>query len=204
MGLWRDQVLPRLIDVTLATGEISKWRKRCVEGLRGVVVEPGFGSGLNIAHYPDAVTRVYAIDPALVGRKLAAKRIEGSPVEFEFVGLDGQRLPLESDLCDGALMTFTLCTIPDPGAALGELRRVLKPGGTLHFLEHGAAPEPRVRRWQDRLTPLQKRVADGCHLNRPIRDLIETAGFDIDWCEQDYARGPKPASFFSVGVAVNR
>lgn len=203
MGLWRERLLPRVVDWSLGTEAVSVWRRKCLHGITGVVVEPGFGSGLNLPHLPPAVTKVYAVDPAMLGRTLAAKRIEASPVEVQFVGLDGQRLPLDDDSCDAALLTFTLCTIPDHGAALGELRRVVKPGGTLHFVEHGAAPDARVRRWQDRLTPLQRRVADGCHLNRPILELIEAAGFRIEWSESAYVGRPKSASYFIAGVATN-
>lgn len=203
MGIWSTQLLPRITDLVLRTPELSAWRLRCVEGLHGVVVEPGFGSGLNVAHYPPEVTKVWAVDPAVLGRKLAADRVKAATVEVEYVGLDGQTLPLEADSCDSALLTFTLCTIPDHAAALAELRRVVKPGGALHFLEHGAAPEPGVQRWQDRLTPLQKRVAGGCHLNRPIVDLIVQSGFSIDWSDARYAKGPKPMSFYTVGRAVN-
>lgn len=203
MGVWRDRLLPRLIDWTLGTEEISGWRRKCLHGISGVVVEPGFGSGLNLPHLPPAVTKIYAVDPAVFARKLAAERVATSPVEVEYVGLDGQRIPLETDSCDAGLLTFTLCTIPDHAAALGELRRVIRPGGTLHFVEHGAAPDDRVRRLQDLFTPVQRRVADGCHLNRPIVELIEAAGFRIEWTESDYVGRPKFGSYFSAGVASN-
>lgn len=203
MALWRNQMLPRLIDLTLGSNDVSKWRKKCLQGVQGVVVEPGFGSGLNIVHMPEAVTRVYAIDPAVVGQKLAADRVAASPIDVEYVGLDGQRLPLDDNSCDAGVLTFTLCTIPDSAAALTELRRVIGPGGTLHFVEHGAAPDAKVKRWQDRITPLQKRIADGCHLNRPIVDLITEAGFDVEWTEASYVGRPKAVSFFTAGVARN-
>ena len=203
MGLWRTHLLPRFIDLTLGTADVAKWRRSCLKGISGVVVEPGFGSGLNIEHLPPEVTKVYAVDPAVVGQKLAARRVAASPVEIDYVGLDGQSLPLDTDSCDAGLLTFTLCTIPDSQAALGELRRVIKPGGTLHFVEHGAAPEPAVRKWQDRITPLQRRVADGCHLNRSIVDLITTAGFEIEWTEAKYVGRPKSVSYFTAGVATN-
>ncbi len=203
MALWRNQLLPRLIDLTLGTDDVSAWRKKCLRGIEGVVVEPGFGSGLNLAHMPKAVTRVYAVDPAVIGQKLAAGRISASSFEVEFVGLGGERLPLEDNSCDAGVLTFTLCTIPDAGAALAELRRVIRPGGTLHFVEHGAAPDADVKKWQDRITPLQKRVADGCHLNRPIAELIADAGFAIEWIEASYVGRPKAVSYFTAGVARN-
>jgi len=204
MGIWRDQLLPRGIDVALRSGHIGAWRAKCLQGVRGVVVEPGFGSGLNIEHMPADVLKVYAVDPAVVGQKLAADRIASSPIEVEFVGLDGQTPPLDDNSCDAGVLTFTLCTIPDTAAALAELRRVIKPAGTLHFVEHGAAPDANVKKWQDRVTPLQRRVADGCHLNRPIAELIANAGFEIEWTEADYVGRPKIGTYFTAGVARNQ
>lgn len=203
MGIWRDQMLPRCIDLSLGSKEVGRWRKKCLTGIHGVVVEPGFGSGLNLPHLPPEVTKVYAVDPSLTGQKLAAKRVEAASIDVDFVGLDGQRLPLDDDSCDAGLLTFTLCTIPDTDAALAELRRVIKPGGTLHFVEHGAAPDPAVRRWQDRLTPMQRRFADGCHFNRAIVDLIAGAGFEIVWSDASFVGRPKVASYFTAGVAEN-
>lgn len=203
MGWYRERLLPRIVDKACGTDEVTGWRKRAVEGLAGVVVEPGFGSGLNLPHYPDEVTEVYAVDPAELGRKLAADRLAASDVEVHFVGLDGESLPLANDSCDGGLLTFTLCTIPDAERALAELRRVIKPGGTLHYAEHGRAPETNIQKWQRRIDPVQKRVADGCHLTRPIPDLIERAGFEHEWADESYAAGPKPWSYFYVGRARN-
>ncbi len=203
MGWYRERLLPRVIDRACATPEVSRWRSRAMEGIGGVVVEPGFGSGLNVPHYPPEVRHVFAVDPATLGRELAAERIAASDVTIEFVGLDGESLPLEDHSCDAGLLTFTLCTIPDAEAALGELRRVIRPGGTLHFAEHGLAPDERVRAWQHRIEPVQKRVADGCHLTRAIPDLITAAGFEMEWSDAEYARGPKPWSWFFVGRARN-
>lgn len=201
-SLWRHQALPRVIDVVMRGESAAKWRRRCISGLHGVVVEPGFGTGLNMAHLPPEVTKIYAIDPAYVGEKIAADRIAASGVPVEFIGLDGQDIPLDDNSCDSGLLTFTLCTIPDHNAALAELRRVIKPGGTLHFVEHGAAPDPKIKRWQDRLTPIQRRVADGCNLNKPIVELIDAAGFDIQWTHAEYGR-PKVGTYFTAGVATN-
>lgn len=203
MGLYADQVLPRIVNRVLDNEEMRGWRRRCVEGMRGVVVEPGFGSGLNIEVYPDEVTKVYAVDPAELGQKLATDRIRSTDVEIEFIGLDGAALPLDDGSCDSALLTFTLCTIPDADQALAELRRVLVPGGRLHFLEHGHAPDLRVQAWQRRIEPVQKVVGDGCHLTRNMTELIEGAGFEVEWVEEAYARGPKPWSFFYVGQAIS-
>lgn len=203
MGFYRHHVLPRLVDLACGSGELRAWRAKVVQGLHGRVVEIGFGSGLNVPHYPADVEVVLAVEPAEVARRLAEPRIAASPVPVEHVGLDGQALPLATASCDAALSTFTLCTIPDPAAALAELRRVLRPGGRFHFLEHGLAPDPSVATWQRRLEPLQRRLADGCHLTRDATTLVEQAGFEVDWVERRYARGPKPWSWFTAGVARN-
>jgi len=201
--LWTEQALPRIIDVAMRGESISRWRQHCLAGVSGVVVEPGFGSGLNLPVLPSEVTKVYAVDPATVGQSLAADRIAASSVDVEFIGLDGQHIPLDDNTCDAGLLTYTLCTIPDPMQALGELRRIIKPGGTLHFVEHGEAPDERVRRWQRRAAPIQKRVAAGCHLNRPIVELISAAGFEIEWTDARYHGRPKIGTFFTAGVARN-
>lgn len=203
MAIYRDAILPRVINVACGTKEIAEWRRKAVEGLTGVVVEPGFGSGLNLPWYPPEVERVYAIDPAELGQKLAQDRLEESAVTVEFIGLDGQQIPLEDDSCDAGLLTFTLCTIPDASQALSELRRVIKPGGRLHFLEHGHSPDDGVAKWQRRIEPVQKRVFDGCHLTRDMPELIADAGFTIDSVEASFAKGPKPLSYFYLGVATN-
>ena len=202
MGFYETQVLPVLIDAALSGRAFSRLRARVASGLEGNVVEVGFGSGRNVPHYPPAVTRVQAVDPALAGRRLAAKRVAASPVPVEYVGLDGQNLPIDDDSVDHVLTTWTLCTIGDVDRALGEIRRVLRPGGAMHFVEHGRAPDPKVARWQDRLTPVQRRLAGGCHLNRPIRDLIATAGLDLDRIDTYFLPGPKVFSHMYEGVAT--
>lgn len=203
MGVYRSQVLPRIIDAACGTAELGEWRARCLEGLSGTVVEPGFGSGLNLAHYPAEVTQVHAIDPAVVGRSLAAERLAASDIEVTFLGLDGQTLPLGDNSCDGAALTFTLCTIPEPMQALGELRRVLKPGGKVHFLEHGLGPTATIQRWQRRIDPVQRRLFDGCHVSRDHPALLQASGFEIEHLEQRYSSGPKPWAYFHMGRAVN-
>jgi ubiquinone/menaquinone biosynthesis C-methylase UbiE len=203
MGLYGEHVLPRIVNIACGMQSSNELRDRVCEGLHGQVVEIGFGSGLNVPYYPDSVAGVAAIEPADLGWKLASTRVAGSPVPIERSGLDGQSLPLADDSCDTALSTWTLCTIPDAIAALHEVRRVLKPGGTLHFVEHGLAPDDEVRRWQHRLEPLQKRLFGGCHLTRPILDLLTKAGFSIATVDVFYEeRAPKFLTAQSLGVAA--
>jgi ubiquinone/menaquinone biosynthesis C-methylase UbiE len=201
VNLYEREILPRFTDVVLGSKQFAPYRARVNAGLEGEVLEVGFGSGTNVPFYPASVTRVLAVDPAEVGRTLAAKRLAESPVPGEFIGLDGADLPVESENVDHVLTTFTLCTIPDIDRALAEMRRVLKPGGTLHFCEHGASPDPKVRRWQDRITPVQRKLFGGCHLNRPIDRLIDDAGFTIERLDNSYQKGPKPLGYMYEGVA---
>lgn len=204
MGVWGDQVVPRLTDVMLGNEEVRRHRRRAVAGLRGVVLEIGFGSGLNVPVYPTEVDEVLAVDPSTVGRALAAKRIEASAVPIDFVGLDGQDLPLADASADAALSTFTLCTVPDATRALREVRRVLRPGGRFHFLEHGLCPDPEVARWQHRCNGMQRRIAGGCNLDRPMDRLIRDAGFEIRDLRTDFLAGPRisrPWGYLYEGVA---
>ena len=202
MGVYRDQILPRFTNVLLASREFGQVRERVASRLSGEVLEVGFGSGLNVPYYPPGVRRVQAVDPATVGRKLAAKRVAASPVSVEYIGLDGQDLQLESESIDHVLITWTLCTIPDVDAALLEIHRVLRSGGQMHFAEHGLSPDAKVATWQIRLNPIQQRWAGGCHLNRPIDQLVEKAGFDLTRLDNFYARGPKSTGYMYEGVAT--
>jgi ubiquinone/menaquinone biosynthesis C-methylase UbiE len=190
------------MNVALGRQECARMRARVTAGLSGDVLEVGFGSGLNVPHYTPAIRRVLAVDPATVGRKLAAKRVAESDVRVEYVGLDGETLPLDDDSIDHALTTWTLCTIPDVNRALTEIRRVLRPGGSLHFLEHGRSPDSKVARWQDRITPVQRRIAGGCHPNRPIGDLVTQAGLDVIRIDRYYMSGPKSEGYMYEGVAT--
>ncbi|MET8797490.1 class I SAM-dependent methyltransferase [Nocardia sp. NPDC004568] len=203
MGIYRDRFVPRLVNVACGMKANEPLRERVCAGLSGRVIELGFGSGLNVPFYADAVDSVSAVEPADLGWELSARRRATARVPIERAGLDGQSLPFSDGSFDAALSTWTMCTIPDIEAALAELRRVLVPGGTLHFVEHGLAPDPKVQRWQHRLDPLQQRIAGGCHLDRDIRGLIESAGFGIR--ELDVFRGQGPAFIDtqSLGVAVN-
>ena len=202
MGLYRDQVLPRIVDLAMRGGDLEEVRARVAAGLDGEVLEIGFGSGLNIPFYPATITRLWAVDPAAVGRKLAAKRAAASAVPIEYIGLDAERLPVGDASADHVLSTWTLCTIPDPMVALAEVIRVLRPGGAFHFAEHGRSPDAKVARMQDRLNPLQQRVFGGCNVNRPIGELVTASGFELTRLKTYYLKGPQATGYIFEGIAV--
>ncbi|WP_191280548.1 class I SAM-dependent methyltransferase [Nocardioides flavus (ex Wang et al. 2016)] len=202
LRVWDERVLPRLTDVSLRGREIGELREPTCAGLVGRVLELGFGSGLNVRWYPPAVTSVTAIEPSDAGWSISAKRRARTPLPIERAGLDGQRLDLPDDSHDSALVTFSLCTIPDPVLALREARRVVREGGRLHVLEHGVAPEESVRRWQRRLEPLQRAVAGGCHLTRDIPALVEGAGWRVQELERAYLPGPAVARPWTYGYRL--
>lgn len=202
MGFYGEQILPRMMNILLADAEFAAIRRRVASTLGGEVLEVGFGSGLNVPYYPPGVGRVMALDPATVGRRLAAKRVAASRVPVEYLDPERGTSALAGESVDHVLTTWTLCSIPDVAGALRDLHRVLRPGGQLHFAEHGRSPDPAVARWQDRLNPIQRRWAGGCHLNRPIDRLVDAAGFEMTALENFYARGPRATSYMYEGVAT--
>jgi ubiquinone/menaquinone biosynthesis C-methylase UbiE len=200
--LYEQQILPRVINVAMRQKMVTKERKKALDGVGGVVLEVGFGSGLNLPLYTRKVERVVAIDPSAVAHKLARKRIEGSPFPVEYMALSGEQIPAAEGSFDTVVTTFTLCTIPDASRALSEMRRVLKRGGKLYFLEHGASSDSSVRGWQRRLNGIQGALFGGCQLDREIDRLILGAGFEMERLESYYGTGPKPLVFLYRGVAL--
>jgi ubiquinone/menaquinone biosynthesis C-methylase UbiE len=202
MGVYRDHVFPRIVNLACNTNETRRIRSEVCAPLAGEVLEIGFGTGLNLPHLPGAVTRLLAVDPLESGRRHAADRLAETVVTVDFVGLDGQSLDLDDASIDAALSTWTLCSIPDAAAAVREIARVLRPGGRLHFVEHGRAPDENVRKWQDRLNGVQQKVACGCNLNRDIPATIGAGGMRVTSLDTFYAKGdPKFLGWTYQGVA---
>lgn len=204
MGFWTERVVPHLADRSLSIPEVSRLREVAVSGLRGRVLEIGFGSGLNVAYYPAEVRQVDAVEPSDVAWEMSARRRAGSAVPIERTGLDGQRLAAADGQYDAVLSTFTLCTIPDVERALREVRRVLRADGVFHFLEHGLAPDRRVARWQHRLNPWQRRLAGGCHLDRDIPRLVGSH-LQVESVDAAHLAGPavsRPWTHGFVGTAT--
>ena len=199
-----QHVLPRLTALSCSDRTTGPWREQVVTGVSGDVLEVGFANGTNLLHYGSAVRRVYAVEPSDVAWGKAASRIRdfGRPVER--VGDDAARLSLPDDSVDAVVSAYTMCTIPDLASALSEMRRVLRPGGSLHFVEHGLSPEPEVAARQHRWTPRWGRIAGGCHLDRDIPTIVEAAGFHLSDLETFYMPGPavsKPFGWLSLGRA---
>jgi len=201
MGLYRDFILPRGINRVCGRPEYSILRREVTPALRGEVLEIGFGSGLNLPYYPESVTRVYAVDPARGGRKLAAGRIAERGLEVEFFELEDGLYPLPDGCMDSALSTWTLCSIADLSQALSELRRVLKRGAPFVYLEHGLSPDAKIAKWQRRLTPIHRLCAGNCRLDLEIERAIGAAGFEFEARESFYMPGARISSYMYKGVA---
>lgn len=204
MGFYERRVLPRLLDFAMSNRELRPYRDRVVGAASGEIVEIGVGSGLNLPLYdPARARRIAALDPSRPLLAMALRRREEAPVPVELVEASAEALPFASGRFDTAVVTWALCTIGDPVRALAELRRVLKPGGRLLFVEHGRAPDPGVARWQARLTPLWRRCAGGCHLDRPVEELVRGAGFRLETLATGYMNALKPFTFMYEGAALN-
>src|SRR4051812_15494973 len=203
MSYYGERILPRVINVVMNTKQTRMIRERVCADLAGDIVEIGFGTGHNLPFLPPTVRSLRAVEPAGLGVELARQRIAASAVPVQVVGLDGQQLPLEDASADAVLCTWSLCTIPDAVAAVSEMRRVLRPGGRLHFVEHGRAPDEGVRRWQHRLNGMQQRMAGGCNLNRDIPAILREGGLRIADLDTYYGKGePKAYGYLYEGRAV--
>ena len=202
MNLYERYVLPKMIDVACSTGNVMKARSKIVPQAFGEVLEIGIGSGLNLQFYDTKkVSAIVGVDPAAQMQLLAHERAANIDIPVEVIAVDVQGIHAKTDRFDTIVMTFTLCSIDDPVAALQEMARVLKPNGRLLFCEHGLAPDLSVERWQHRLTPFWKPIAGGCHLDRDIPALIRAGGFTIDELSEAYLPGPRPMSYVYSGVA---
>jgi ubiquinone/menaquinone biosynthesis C-methylase UbiE len=203
MGVYETWIVPRLLDLAMRNRLLDHYRQRTIETARGLVLEVGVGSGRNLPLYRPAVSRLVALDPSPHLLRLASGRVADAAVPVSLLRASAERLPFADAFFDTIVMTWTLCSIPNPLAALIEMRRVLKPGGRLFFVEHGLSPEIRTARWQHWLTPCWKRIGGGCHLDRKMDDLIRAAGFQINAIETGYMAGPRAWTFMYQGSAIN-
>jgi ubiquinone/menaquinone biosynthesis C-methylase UbiE len=203
VGVYERWILPRLLDLSMRNRLLDHYRQRTIETARGLVLEVGVGSGLNLRFYSRAVDRVCGIDLSPELLRLAHTRTADTLVPVSLLQASAEHVPFAGATFDAIVMTWTLCSIASPLSALMEMRRVLKPGGDLLFVEHGLSPELRIARWQHWLTPCWKRIGGGCHLDRKVDDLIRAAGFRIEAIDTGYMKGPKPWTFMFQGSATN-
>jgi ubiquinone/menaquinone biosynthesis C-methylase UbiE len=202
MGFYENWVLPRFLNLMMGNKHTTAERKKALAGVSGSVLEIGFGSGHNLPCYPPGVQRLVAVDPSRPSAKLARKRIAAAPFPVEFVPIGAEQIAAPDHSFDCVVSTFTLCTVPDPVAALEQMRRVLKPGGKLFIAEHGLTRDLAVQRWQQRMNKFHNVICGGCNTNRDIRTLVGAAGFEFEQVEQYYMAGaPKFAGFITRGVA---
>jgi len=201
MGFYNDYILPRLINLAMRNKELRPFRERVVGAAEGRVLEIGVGSGMNLPFYRPPAREVLALEPAPRLMTMAKSASQATSIPVKFLAASAEAIPLDEHSVDTIVTTWTLCSIPQAATALADMRRVLRPGGRLLFAEHGLAPDESVRRWQNRLTPVWRRIGGGCHLNRPIRSMIEGAGFHVDRIETGYIPGPKPMTFMYEGSA---
>lgn len=204
MGFYQDHIVPVLINLAMQRQELVAYRSHVIPAAEGRVLEIGVGSGLNLPFYSRNVERLVGLDPSSKLLSMVRRNLKRNASPIELIEGSAEAIPLQTNSVDTVVITWTLCSIPDADRALREMHRVLRPGGHLLFVEHGRAPEPNVRWWQDRLTPVWKRIGGGCHLNRAIQMLIEDAGFEFDRLETGYIRGPNPLTFMYEGSARPR
>jgi ubiquinone/menaquinone biosynthesis C-methylase UbiE len=202
LSFYQRRILPRLISFGMGQKQLRPLRERLIAGARGRVLEIGIGSGLNMPFYSREVDTLLGIDPSAPLLQMARKHTAWTHFPVELTEGRAEDIPLDDRSVDHVVMTWTLCSIADAPRALAEIRRVLRPGGQLHFLEHGRSPDPAVAKWQDRLTPLQKRVFGGCHLNRPVDRLVDESGLETARLENFQMKGPKAIGYMYEGVAV--
>jgi ubiquinone/menaquinone biosynthesis C-methylase UbiE len=201
VSFYKDRVLPYLVHASMRQETFEPYRRRVVSSATGRVLEIGVGSGLNLPLYGEQSASVIGLDPSAKLLAMARHAAATSNRPIELIDGSAEDIPLPDEVVDSVVSTWTLCTIPDVTRALREMRRVLKPGGQLLFAEHGRSTDPGVRRWQDRLTPIWRHLAGGCHLNRPIEQLIRDAGFQMGQVHTGYMKGPRPMTFIYEGDA---
>ncbi|HEV8333699.1 MAG TPA: class I SAM-dependent methyltransferase [Steroidobacteraceae bacterium] len=201
MSFYNDRILPHVINLAMRQRELRQYRDRVISGAHGRVLEIGIGSGLNLPLYRSPASEILGLEPAPRLIAMAQRPASRCTLPVRFIEASAESIPLDRHSIDTVVTTWTLCSIPQVALALSEMRRVLRPGGQLLFVEHGRAPEEGVRKWQERLTPAWKHIGGGCHLNRPIRELVERAGFAIQQIETGYMKGPRPMSFMYEGRA---
>lgn len=203
MTLYERYVLPRLLDFACGIRPVRRQRDKIVPLARGEVLEVGIGTGLNLGHYrPEQIKRLWGLDPATQMNGHIKRRLASTGLDLELMTLSAEKIPVEDDRFDTVVLTYTLCSIADPVAALREMKRTLRPGGRLLFCEHGLAPEASVARWQRRLTPAWRRIAGDCHMDRDIPALLNAAGFETPDLQQGYIRGPRVLTYNYWGEAV--
>ena len=201
MGLYSKYVLPRLIDFACRNKDVSELRKQVLPAAKGIVVEVGIGSALNLPYYSPNVVHLYGIDASPELLQMARRKTEGTPFPVTLLNQTAEKIPLEDRSVDTVVMTWVLCSIADGVTVLREAKRVLKRDGRLIFLEHGLSPEPKIQSWQNRLTPIWKRIGGGCCLNKKIDGLISRGGFAIRELHNCYMPGPKPMTYVYRGFA---
>jgi len=203
MTFYERYCLPRLLDLACGVRPVRRQRDKVVPLARGEVLEVGIGTGLNLPHYrAEQIKRIWGLDPATQMNRTTRKRLCGTGLDLELLALSAEQIPVENDRFDTVVLTYTLCSIPDPVAALREMKRTLRPGGRLLFCEHGLAPEPSIARWQRRLTPAWRRIAGDCHMDRDVPALLDAAGFKVDDLQQGYIPGPRVLTYNYWGEAV--